>query len=961
MAGSSGLSISHPTSFKSRWVGRSAILPGHTAPKWVGLLALTSSFFGLQLVWSCEMAQASPFLLSLGVSKSMMAVVFVAGPLSGLLAQPLVGVLSDSCKSKFGRRRPFIFGGVVVSSLSVMLLGWAKEVASWFAQEGGDAHRRLAIGFAILAVYLVDFSVNVVQAMDRALLVDVVPPADQASANAWAARMFGFGAVFGYGLGTLDLVRWSGGFVGDEQIKVIAFFTIVLVCVTHAVTLTCVQERILLSTGDEDEPHKRGNPLTRAVTEVWHAIRTIPRPIQSVFNVQFFSWISWFPILFYTTTWIAEIYVQNLRPISYSELADAPTSVQEDATRAGTTAMFYHSVVALVASILVPPLIAPTYPLPSSSSSRITNHPYGSTSSSNDLVSRLKHYFPIPISWLTLPLMWTISTGILGTLLLVCSVVKSVEAATVVIALIGFNWACTNWIPFAVLADLILRLESPGSSKESSVVRPLPISGGGAQSIMLHSARSSRSRKANPSTSTANVHTLGSASEDDDDGFSTDSESGRTIDLDRTPRPVSTFVSQPTPSPFNLKNQGSPNTSSSNDSYQDLPPTPATGTSVFSTTSTAYFDLPSPSASPSLSTPPLPSSQPHQSSPRRSNSSAATLSPVSSPQQERIRGKNKKKKNRYSIASSAASFDYPPNNGGGDFSSFSQSEEAGGSPRSIGSSRSNSSREFQPDLRASEEKGIGLDTFGYGYGRGDAGASTSTIKLPYEADSRDPWENDEGDQSRKTIRIRHSDELSSLSGGGRDKRSFEFSASEDETRSGVPKIRVGDGSDEGSESEDDRWLREEHDVGGAGNSHQTGGGGDQAGVILGCHNIYLVLPQFLVTALSSIIFAILDPGKSVLGAHAPTSSTSEANATVADNLKRFVAGSVELLISRTEEDAASDGGKSQNGYSALSLIFQIGGISALVSMVICFRFWRASVKDNRRLLRTRTGYGRVNG
>ncbi|GAA5953409.1 hypothetical protein JCM3765_005030 [Sporobolomyces pararoseus] len=960
MTGSSSLSLSHPTPAKSRWVGRSAILPGHTAPKWVGLLALTSSFFGLQLVWSCEMAQASPFLLSLGVSKSMMAVVFVAGPLSGLLAQPLVGVLSDSCKSKFGRRRPFIFGGVVVSSISVMLLGWAKEVAGWFAQEGGDAHRRLAIGFAILAVYLVDFSVNVVQAMDRALLVDVVPPADQASANAWAARMFGFGAVFGYGLGTLDLVRWSGGFVGDEQIKVIAFFTVVLVCVTHAVTLTCVQERILISTGDEDEPHKRGNPLTRAVSEVWHAIRTIPKPIQSVFNVQFFSWISWFPILFYTTTWIAEIYVQNLRPVSYSELADAPASIQEDATRAGTTAMFYHSAVALVASILIPPLIAPTYPLPPSSSSRATTHPYGSTISPHDLVSRLKRYFPIPISWLTLPLMWTISTGILGTLLLICSVVKSVEAATVVIALIGFNWACTNWIPFAVLADLILRLESPGSSK-TSVVRPPTISGGGAQSIMLHSSRSSRSRNANPSTSTTNVHTIGSASDEDDDGFSTDSESGRTIDLDRTPRPVSAFVSQPTPSPFNLNNHGSPNTSSSNDSYQDLPPTPATATSVFSTTSTAYFDLPSPSASPSLSTPPLPSSQPHQSSPKRSTASAATLSPVSSPQQERIRGKQKK--NRHSIASSAASFDYPPNNGGGDFSSLNRSEDegAGRSPRTVGSSGSDSSREFEPDARGLTEKGVGLDAFEYGYGRGGAGASTSTIKLPLDGDSRDPWENDERNQSRKTIRIRHSDELSSLSGGGGDKRSFDFSASENETRSRVPKIRVGDDSDDGSEDYDDRWLREEHDIGGVGNAHQHGGGGDQAGVILGCHNIYLVLPQFLVTALSSIIFAILDPGKSVLGAHAPTTSTSSDEVTAADRSKRFVTESVQLLVERAVDETGSDGGKSQKGSSALSLIFQIGGISALVSMVICFRFWRASVKDNRRLLRTRTGYGRVGG
>ena len=34
---------------------------------------------------------ASPYLLSLGLTKSHMAMVFLAGPLSGLIVQPLVG------------------------------------------------------------------------------------------------------------------------------------------------------------------------------------------------------------------------------------------------------------------------------------------------------------------------------------------------------------------------------------------------------------------------------------------------------------------------------------------------------------------------------------------------------------------------------------------------------------------------------------------------------------------------------------------------------------------------------------------------------------------------------------------------------------------------------------------------------------------------------------------------------
>ena len=41
--------------------------------------------------FSAHDVSASPYLISLGLSKSSMAVVFVAGPLSGLVMQPLIG------------------------------------------------------------------------------------------------------------------------------------------------------------------------------------------------------------------------------------------------------------------------------------------------------------------------------------------------------------------------------------------------------------------------------------------------------------------------------------------------------------------------------------------------------------------------------------------------------------------------------------------------------------------------------------------------------------------------------------------------------------------------------------------------------------------------------------------------------------------------------------------------------
>jgi solute carrier family 45 protein 1/2/4 len=56
----------------------------------------------------------------------------------------------------------------------------------------------LTIILAVIAIYLMDFAINAAMAVDRALLVDMLPPSKQALANAWAARMAGIGSVVGF-------------------------------------------------------------------------------------------------------------------------------------------------------------------------------------------------------------------------------------------------------------------------------------------------------------------------------------------------------------------------------------------------------------------------------------------------------------------------------------------------------------------------------------------------------------------------------------------------------------------------------------------------------------------------------------------------------------------------------------------------------------------------------------------
>ncbi|KAK4146171.1 major facilitator superfamily domain-containing protein [Dichotomopilus funicola] len=421
------------------------------------LILLTIGIGGLQIAWSVEMSNGSPYLLSLGISKSLMALVWIAGPLSGTLVQPYVGMLSDNCRLRWGKRKPFMVGGSVATIISLMFLAWTKELVGGFlglfgADPASDGVKYSIIVVAVLWVYVLDFAINTVQAAIRAFIVDCAPAHQQESANAMASRFIGIGNIAGYLAGYLDLpaVLW---FLGDTQFKDLCVIASIALALTIILSCAFIHER---DPRLEPPPSKNKPGATAFFRKIFTSVRRLPPQTMKVCQVQFCAWIGFFPMLFYTSEYIGEIYAEPYLEANPNMTPKELDKLYEDATREGTFALLIFAVMGLLTNVFLPFLIAPTYEA----------HPSGAASAPGEAPGLLKDYNNEESkSWLdylvipgfTLRRAWMLSQ-LLFTGSMLCTVfVRTVAAATVLIGLVGITWALTLWAPWAIISAEISR------------------------------------------------------------------------------------------------------------------------------------------------------------------------------------------------------------------------------------------------------------------------------------------------------------------------------------------------------------------------------------------------------------------------------------------------------------------------------------------------------------------------
>ena len=116
---------------------------------------MSFGFMGIQFGWGLQLANMSGIYTYLGAKPEEIPILWLAGPVTGLLVQPVIGSMSDRTWNRLGRRRPYFLIGAILASIALFFM--PNSSALW-----------MAAGM----LWILDASINVSMEPFRAFVAD---------------------------------------------------------------------------------------------------------------------------------------------------------------------------------------------------------------------------------------------------------------------------------------------------------------------------------------------------------------------------------------------------------------------------------------------------------------------------------------------------------------------------------------------------------------------------------------------------------------------------------------------------------------------------------------------------------------------------------------------------------------------------------------------------------------------
>ena len=255
------------------------------------LISFAVGFFGLQFAWQMRIILSGPVTESLGASPFIFGLIWLAGPFTGMVVQPLIGALSDKTKSVFGRRRPYLLGGALLSALALIALPNSQAITNWISSHLNMTFPALAaLFFAAVMIWILDACVNIAQGPYRALVPDVVPKEQHSIANSYISLAIGLGSVVA--AAAAPFLKWAFNF----QMSVNAQFLMAAIAFTLGMTWTCIFIKERKYESQETEVAEKFD-FIKSLKEFF----ALSPEVGKICLMQFFTWIGNMCMMIYFT------------------------------------------------------------------------------------------------------------------------------------------------------------------------------------------------------------------------------------------------------------------------------------------------------------------------------------------------------------------------------------------------------------------------------------------------------------------------------------------------------------------------------------------------------------------------------------------------------------------------------------------------------------------------------------
>ena len=297
------------------------------------IVQMNLGFLGLQFSFGLQQSNMGPIYSYLGADEAALPLLQLAGPITGLLVQPIVGALSDRSLSRLGRRTPYFLLGAVLCSVALLCMPYASSIL-----------------MAACLLWILDAANNITMEPYRAYVSDRLDREQHATGFLVQSACTGIAQTLSYLSPTLLVaLGMSRNALDANHIPAITRVSFAIGAVLSFSTIVWSIWRVPeLPISADERKHLQSQPrsFAAALREIWAAIVEMPQAMRQMAWMKLFQWYGLCSYWTYATYSMAR---------SVYHTADAGTpAFREAVLTAGQAGAFYNFMAFAATLLLIP-------------------------------------------------------------------------------------------------------------------------------------------------------------------------------------------------------------------------------------------------------------------------------------------------------------------------------------------------------------------------------------------------------------------------------------------------------------------------------------------------------------------------------------------------------------------------------------------------------------------------------